>query len=106
MKRKRKRTVKMKKDDAKNLMFYQWINENWLISGGLITKATAARILNRTTGRISQMVREGKLIEHRFNNEISFVRFAQVREIAEKLSKMIESPSKASKKSASKKSKI
>ena len=68
----------MKKNDEENLKFREWFRTNWLISGGLIPKATAARLLNKSKSRITQMVKEGKLFEHKFNDSLSYIETPQV----------------------------
>lgn len=72
-----------------NLKFRQWFSQHWQESGGLITNTTAARLLNKTSGRISQMVKEGKLIEHRYNKEIAFLESPQIFRMIQKESKEI-----------------
>lgn len=52
------------------ISFYQWMLENWAIEGGLIPQATAARLINVSKARITQMIKEGKLKELRFENQI------------------------------------
>lgn len=64
------------------IQFDVWFTEMWLKSGGLISQATAAKILNRTQGRISQMVNEKKLKLYQYENML-FVSFIEVREIAQ-----------------------
>ena len=58
---KTKRKTQIMKKKQIDFDFYEWFKENWLISGGLISQATASKILNKTTGRIAQMIREGKI---------------------------------------------
>lgn len=72
-----------------NLKFRQWFSQHWQESGGLITNTTAARLLNKTSGRISQMVKEGKLIEHRYNKEIAFLESPQIFRMIQKENKEI-----------------
>ena len=48
--------------------FDAWFSEKWLVSGGLITPATAAKILNKTAGRITQMMTEGKIKSYKYKN--------------------------------------
>lgn len=74
----------MKKVDEENLKFREWFRKNWLVSGGLISKATAARLLNKSKGRITQMVQEGKLKEHKFNFWISYLEAPEVFRILHK----------------------
>lgn len=61
--------------------FDAWFSEKWLVSGGLITPATAAKILNKTAGRITQMMTEGKIKSYKYKN-IPFVCFPDVMRIA------------------------
>lgn len=63
------------------LTFYQWMLENWTIYGGLIPQATAAKLMRITKGRITQMIKEGKLKELRYGNNI-FVPYGKVMEYA------------------------
>ena len=68
----------MKKYDEEHSTFREWFKSNWLASGGLIPKATAAKLLGKCKGRITQMVKEGKLNEHRYNSAISFLEAPQI----------------------------
>ena len=61
--------------------FDAWFSEKWLVSGGLITPATAAKILKKTPGRITQMVAEGKIKSYKYGNT-PFIRFPDVMRIA------------------------
>ena len=63
--------------------FDAWFSEKWLVSGGLITPATAAKILKKTPGRITQMVAEGKIKSYKYGNT-PFIRFPDVMRIARK----------------------
>ena len=63
------------------LTFYQWMLENWTIYGGLIPQATAAKLMRITKGRITQMIKEGKLKELRYGNNV-FVPYGKVMEYA------------------------
>ena len=72
-----------------DIEFYNWTCEHWLITGGLITQATAARLLGKSKGRITQMIKEGKLKEHRYK-KISFLEFPEVMKMArERIYKII-----------------
>ena len=68
----------MKKNDEENMKFREWFRINWITSGGLIPKATAARLLNKSKSRITQMVKEGKLFEHKFNDSLSYIETPQI----------------------------
>lgn len=61
--------------------FFPWIQSKWAENGGLITQATATLILNKSKGRINQMITEGKLKEYRYKN-MSFVSYAEVIKMA------------------------
>lgn len=50
------------------LHFYEWYRTNWTAYGGLISKATAAAILNVTKARITQMIKKGMLKERIYEN--------------------------------------
>ena len=63
--------------------FDAWISEKWIVSGGLISPAIAARILNKTAGRITQMAAERKIRLYKYDNT-TFVSFADVMKIARK----------------------
>lgn len=62
--------------------FYAWLQRNWTMTGGLINQATAARLLKRSTSRITNMIKEGKLKEYRYNN-LSFLSYPEVMRMAE-----------------------
>ena len=56
-----------------------WFIKVWNSAGGLITQTTAAKILHRTTGRIAQMITEGKLTAYRYSEkEPILVSFAEI----------------------------
>jgi hypothetical protein len=58
--------------------------ETWGRVGGLITPAVAARMLNRSKGRITQMMTAGKLQKFVFPDEnLVFVSWLEVRNMAE-----------------------
>jgi hypothetical protein len=71
------------KDIPKDIDFYVWFTQNWLIHGGLISKATAARMLNLTNGRVVQMVNEKKLQEIRYNASVVFLSMAEVMKLVQ-----------------------
>lgn len=71
------------KSKEEDVEFYNWTCEHWLNTGGLITQATAARLLGKSKGRITQMIKEKKLEEHRYKN-LSFLAFPEVMKIARK----------------------
>lgn len=60
--------------------FLSWMIEQWTIHGGLITQATAAKLIGVTKGRITQMIREGKLKELRYQKQ-SFVPYGTTMKI-------------------------
>lgn len=49
---------------------YQWMLENWAIHGGLVTPATAAKLLEVSKTRITQLTKEGKLTKLLLENQI------------------------------------
>ena len=62
--------------DFEDVTFYQWMIENWTMEGGLIPQATAGKLIGVTKGRITQMIKEGKLKEFRYENNV-FVSYAK-----------------------------
>ena len=62
-------------------LFFQWMIQSWTIHGGLITQTTAAKLIGVTKGRITQMIREGKLKELRYQKQ-SFVQYGTTMKIA------------------------
>ena len=78
MEQKQKDETEMKKFDEEYFKYCEWFKTNWLTSGGLIAKAEAARLLGKSKGRITQMVKEGKLKEHKFSDGISYLEAPQV----------------------------
>jgi len=76
-----KRMKRMNRSRNNDIDFFAWISDNWLSAGGLITQATAARLLNKSTGRIAQMITEQKIREYRYQN-VSFVSFTEVFQLA------------------------
>ena len=78
MEKEQRKETEMKKLNEEILMFREWYRKNWLTAGGLVPKATAARLLGKSKGRITQMVREGKLKEHQFNPSISYLEAPEV----------------------------
>lgn len=73
----------MNTDNAKRLIpdFDVWFSTKWIASGGLITPATASKILKKTTARIAQMMAEEKLKTYRYGNA-TFVSFPEVMRMA------------------------
>ena len=70
-----------RKKEKPECPYYHWMLENWTFMGGMITQATASRLLNVSRTRISQMVKEGKLKETRYKDEI-FVSYPEIMKIA------------------------
>ena len=67
-----------------DIKFHYWMLETWGRVGGLITPAVAARMLNRSKGRITQMMTAGKLQKFVFPDEdLVFVSWLEVRNMAE-----------------------
>ena len=64
--------------------FYGTFKDTWIKAGGLITQATARRLLNRTKGRVNQMIKEGKLQTYTIEG-INYLSFAEVMQKAEKI---------------------
>ena len=64
--------------------FYGNFTTSWMKAGGLISQATARRLLERSKGRINQMIKEGKLKEYVIEG-VSYLSFAEVIEKAEKI---------------------
>lgn len=81
MKQEQRTETVMKNFNEEYYQFCEWFRKNWLVSGGLISKATAARLLGKCKGRITQMIKEGKLNEHKYNEGISFLEAQQIFEI-------------------------
>lgn len=63
--------------------FYNWMKENTTMYGALIQPAIAAKLLNKSKGRISQMMKAGKLKYWEYEN-IRFLSYHEVMEIATK----------------------
>ena len=72
-----------KKEDS-SIEFYGKFRDTWIKAGGLISQATARRLLNRTKGRIPQMIKEGKLTTYEIEG-VSYLSFAEVMAKAEKI---------------------
>ena len=72
-----------KKEDN-SIEFYGKFRDTWIKAGGLISQATARRLLNRTKGRIPQMIKEGKLKTYEIEG-VTYLSFAEVMEKAEKI---------------------
>lgn len=81
--RKLKKLFKMKIED-KELEFYPTFKDTWIEAGGLISQATAGKLMHRTKGRITQMIREGKLKQYRIDN-VSYLSYAEVMTKAKKI---------------------
>lgn len=69
--------------NKESISFYQWMLENWTIEGGLIPQATAARLMRVSKARVTQMIKEGKLREIRFENQV-FVPYGSTMNYARK----------------------
>lgn len=81
--RKIKKIFKMK-IDVKELEFYPTFKDTWIEAGGLISQATAGKLMHRTKGRITQMIKEGKLKQYRIDN-VSYLSYAEVMTKAKKI---------------------
>lgn len=75
------RELKKMFDRQKNLEYFNWLRDTWTEAGGLITQATAMRLLERSKGRINQMITEGKLKEYRYGNQ-SFLSYPEIMKLA------------------------
>lgn len=72
-----------RRTDETDIKFHHWMLETWGRVGGLITPAVAARMLNRSKGRITQMMTAGKLQKFVFPDEdLVFVSWLEVRNLA------------------------
>lgn len=69
------------KEKENQIEFLEWWKENWMQSGGLINQATASRLLSRSTSRITNMIKEGKIKEYRYKN-LSYIALPEVMRIA------------------------
>ena len=49
---------------------YQWMLENWAIYGGLVTPATAAKLLEVSKTRVTQLTKEKKLTKLLLENQV------------------------------------
>ena len=83
MVREMKKMFGYKKEDN-SIEFYSKFRDTWIKSGGLISQATARRLLNRTKGRIPQMIKEGKLTTYEIEG-VTYLSFAEVMTKAEKI---------------------
>lgn len=59
-----KQGFKMTKKAKK--MYSEWFKENWIKTGGLITPATASKILEVSSARIAQMINEQKIKKYEY----------------------------------------
>ena len=75
------RELKKMFNRPKNTEYFNWIRDAWTEAGGLITQATAMRLLERSKGRINQMITEGKLKEYRYGNQ-SFLSYPEIMKLA------------------------
>ncbi len=64
--------------------FFQTYTSTWIKAGGLISQTIARRLLNRTKGRITQMIKEGKLTPYVIEG-VTYLSFAEVWAKAEKI---------------------
>ena len=70
--------------NKKEETFYGTFRDTWIEAGGLISQATARRLLERTKGRITQMIKEGKLKQYTIEG-VTYLSFAEVMEKAKKI---------------------
>lgn len=78
--RKLKKIFKMKNEET----FFSTYTSTWIKAGGLISQTIARRLLNRTKGRVTQMIKEGKLTPYIIEG-VTYLSFAEVWEKAEKI---------------------
>ena len=78
--RKLKKILKMKNEET----FFQTYTSTWIKAGGLISQTIAKRLLNRTKGRVTQMIKEGKLTPYIIES-VTYLSFAEVWAKAEKI---------------------
>ena len=64
--------------------FFQTYTRTWIKAGGLISQTIARRLLNRTKGRVTQMIKEGKLTPYIIEG-VTYLSFAEVWAKAEKI---------------------
>ena len=64
--------------------FFKTYTSTWIKTGGLISQATAKRLLHRTKGRVTQMIKDGKLTPYVIEG-VTYLPFAEVWEKAEKI---------------------
>ena len=64
--------------------FFQTYTSTWIKAGGLISQTIAKRLLNRTKGRVTQMIKEGKLTPYIIES-VTYLSFAEVWAKAEKI---------------------
>ena len=70
--------------NKKEETFYGTFKDTWIEAGGLISQATARRLLERTKGRVTQMIKEGKLKQYTIEG-VTYLSFAEVMEKAKKI---------------------
>ena len=78
--RKLKKILKMRKEET----FFKEYTSTWIKAGGLISQTIARRLLERTKGRVTQMIKEGKLTPYKIEG-VTYLSFAEVWEKAEKI---------------------
>ena len=78
--RKLKKILKMKNEET----FFKEYTSTWIKAGGLISQTIARRLLERTKGRVTQMIKEGKLTPYEIEG-VTYLSFAEVWEKAEKI---------------------
>ncbi len=64
-----------------NPEFYNWFKEKVTIYGALIQPAVAAKLLNKSQGRISQMMKLNEIKSYKYEN-IKFVSYQDIMKIA------------------------
>ena len=78
--RKLKKILKMKNEET----FFKEYTSTWIKAGGLISQTIARRLLERTKGRVTQMIKEGKLTPYVIEG-VTYLSFAEVWAKAEKI---------------------
>ncbi len=63
--------------------YKDWIIKEWPKAGGFVTTKTAAKILDLTSPRITQMINEGKLKKWKDPTGKTLISFAEVIQLTE-----------------------
>lgn len=60
------------------MSYLEWITQKWIETGGLITQAQAAEILNCSRNAVKDFVKKGKLQAHIFDDHRPLVALSEV----------------------------